>query len=857
MAVSASEDVASDLDDSSISCDNGDGLDFSGQNENSIIVVDGNKDNPLKLNLSSKRNLASDNSFAFIQDKIDSALPNSSIELQGSYFGNGTPIYINKAISLIGSNTVLNANGLSQILIITGDNVNLENIAFVNGVAEKQYVSDSGGAIYSEANYLNINYCNFTSNSAQYGGAIASLGNNLLIENSNFAKNTALYTGGAVHVEGNYSKIEKSSFRNNLGYHAGGALAWVGNVGVVYNSTFTNSISNQKDASQFGGAIVWIGENGLIRKSNFFNNTARNSGAAVYWRGLYGTLDASIFGNNTSPNDLAYYGNPEYLGINFYSVNIDSKESFIDKRLVFYNNSYHSPENWFDLSFIDDYDGYMGMLKHSGLVFTIRGAWILYDWPDFPIKIQNSILNNDFSMGDDKITSNGLFFDYTANEKGIDKFTISNDYALNITLEYYVKAIPVVHTGNDTKDISDAIEKAHSGDMILLSYYDSSYNYTIDTILLNKDVFLVGENKTNIQVSNSCDAFFKFDSNYHYVWVDDLHMDRVPFEANISGIKFLLKNSDVVLLDFAENSSNPLVIDTPSVNIEGNKFEKIGEDVVGESINILKIISERPTLYPSADISIKNNLIDSGIKPFKLEITSIKKGNDVIINNRTDFSRKSSVIRYNNMITESVITSVQGRTGDYFKVTLLDGDGNTLNYKDIKIGFNGKVYNKTTNGDGIAQLQINLPRTGTYTFAISFLGDDSYKASFEVAKIVVKKQKTSISVNESTYEADDKNKKLTATLKDSKDNALKNKVLKFTINGKTYSAKTNSKGQASITVSLNKVKNYKFTVKFAGDSYYSSVSSSAYLHIVEFIYTRPNIPSPFASRPGYVFSSFK
>lgn len=282
MAVSASEDVASDLDDSSISCDNGDGLDFSGQNENSIIVVDGNKDNPLKLNLSSKRNLASDNSFAFIQDKIDSALPNSSIELQGSYFGNGTPIYINKAISLIGSNTVLNANGLSQILIITGDNVNLENIAFVNGVAEKQYVSDSGGAIYSEANYLNINYCNFTSNSAQYGGAIASLGNNLLIENSNFAKNTALYTGGAVHVEGNYSKIEKSSFRNNLGYHAGGALAWVGNVGVVYNSTFTNSISNQKDASQFGGAIVWIGENGLIRKSNFFNNTARNSGAAVY-----------------------------------------------------------------------------------------------------------------------------------------------------------------------------------------------------------------------------------------------------------------------------------------------------------------------------------------------------------------------------------------------------------------------------------------------------------------------------------------------------------------------------------------------------------------------------------------------
>ena len=55
--------------------------------------------------------------------------------------------------------------------------------------------------------------------------------------------------------------------------------------------------------------------------------------------------------------------------------------------------------------------------------------------------------------------------------------------------------------------------------------------------------------------------------------------------------------------------------------------------------------------------------------------------------------------------------------------------------------------------------------------------------------------------------------------------------MKFTVNGKTYSAKTNENGVASVNVSLNKRGTYNFTVKYGGDSTYAAVTQKAKLTI--------------------------
>ena len=156
-----------------------------------------------------------------------------------------------------------------------------------------------------------------------------------------------------------------------------------------------------------------------------------------------------------------------------------------------------------------------------------------------------------------------------------------------------------------------------------------------------------------------------------------------------------------------------------------------------------------------------------------------------------------------------------------------DSDGVPLANKPVQFGFNGKIYNKTTDENGIAKLQINLQRYDIYTFAVNFQGDDQYNGSFAVAKITVKKQTPTLTVPNKSYKASAKTKTLTATFKSASGKVVANKKVTFTVNGKTYTATTNDKGVASVKVSLSDKKTYSFTAKFAGDNTYAAVTKTA------------------------------
>jgi hypothetical protein len=175
-----------------------------------------------------------------------------------------------------------------------------------------------------------------------------------------------------------------------------------------------------------------------------------------------------------------------------------------------------------------------------------------------------------------------------------------------------------------------------------------------------------------------------------------------------------------------------------------------------------------------------------------------------------------------------------GERGNYFRVQLVDAKGNALSKKPVKIGFNGKTYNTTTDEAGWAQLQINLAKAGTYTFAVAFLGDDDYNGSFVVQKINVFKKKTGISASSKSYKASAKTKSYTVTLKtvpgssiDGKTYLKSGKKITLTVNGKSYSAKTNDKGQATFKLNLNRRGSYSAVIKFEGDDTYAQTSTTS------------------------------
>ena len=189
--------------------------------------------------------------------------------------------------------------------------------------------------------------------------------------------------------------------------------------------------------------------------------------------------------------------------------------------------------------------------------------------------------------------------------------------------------------------------------------------------------------------------------------------------------------------------------------------------------------------------------------------------------------KNSTQVIANNLTTYSVVVSVDGKSGKNLTMTLKDKNGKAFAGKKVTFTVKNTTYTRTTDKSGVARLQINIAAAGTYTFKISFAGDANYTGSSKTVKVIVKKQSLRLTAPNRTYRVGNKNKYLTATLKNSKGKAIKNKKITFTINGKRYVATTNSKGLAKVKVRLSSKKTYKFTAKFAGDKSYNAISRTA------------------------------
>ncbi len=177
----------------------------------------------------------------------------------------------------------------------------------------------------------------------------------------------------------------------------------------------------------------------------------------------------------------------------------------------------------------------------------------------------------------------------------------------------------------------------------------------------------------------------------------------------------------------------------------------------------------------------------------------------------------ATVIHYSDMVTYAIVNSGI-RDGEYFKLNLTDSYGHPLVKKTVLIGFNGKVYSRTTNASGGIRLQIKLASPGTYTFAICFLGDDVYAGCFAVSKITVVRSNVNIIAPSVSFKKSETKKIVSVTLRTPQGKLLKNRIVTLYVNGKSYSARTDSKGLAKISVSLSSVGIYTYTVSFSGDT---------------------------------------
>lgn len=172
----------------------------------------------------------------------------------------------------------------------------------------------------------------------------------------------------------------------------------------------------------------------------------------------------------------------------------------------------------------------------------------------------------------------------------------------------------------------------------------------------------------------------------------------------------------------------------------------------------------------------------------------------------------SNVVGYESFSTEIVVSLTAGNQA--------------LAFKDVNITVNNVLYKKTTNEKGKATLNVKLNK-GNYNAVISYAGDENTTACSGSAKITIKApSKTTIKVADKNinYRQGLKNAFIVRLL-DENGNAVKNQVVTFTVNGKTYTAKTNKNGYAEVYLKLKKG-TYKVKYSFAKNAPYLSSSGS-------------------------------
>ena len=154
-------------------------------------------------------------------------------------------------------------------------------------------------------------------------------------------------------------------------------------------------------------------------------------------------------------------------------------------------------------------------------------------------------------------------------------------------------------------------------------------------------------------------------------------------------------------------------------------------------------------------------------------------------------------------------------------------EGTILAGKTVVFNINGVSYSRTTNVNGIANLNINLNQ-GLHNITYSFAGDSIYSPSYGIADINVFTGNTYLSfLTNDVY----KSEKFKIALFDINENFISGKTVVFNINGVSYSRTTDENGMAGLNINLNP-NIYSISYSFSGDGNYLSTSGSTYIQVL-------------------------
>lgn len=165
-----------------------------------------------------------------------------------------------------------------------------------------------------------------------------------------------------------------------------------------------------------------------------------------------------------------------------------------------------------------------------------------------------------------------------------------------------------------------------------------------------------------------------------------------------------------------------------------------------------------------------------------------------------------------------------------YSVILKDTNGKLITGKNVTFVLNGKtIGSATTNSKGVATFKITskmlkTAKAGKKNLIIK-LNNNNFNAVSKTVELTIEKEKSKFAAKNKKFKRSLKTKKYKVTLKNSKGKAIKKMTVTIKVKGKTYKAKTNSKGKATFKITkLTKKGTFKAILKFKTTKYYKGCS---------------------------------
>ena len=675
----------------------------------------------------------------------------NTIILKNGTYAQGK-INITKSVTILGEgSSVLDGKYESIIFNVnnTNANVNLINLTFINA-----YSTSFGAAVVNNAN-LYVENSVFINNSARSAAAIDNSGN-MVVKDCLFIANDAFgRDGGAVSNVAN-ATIINSTFINNTAARNGGAVKGQGNRFSIINSTFIRNSALGND--NYGGAIyVWASKLEIIN-STFRGNEGGYGGAIFIGGGNMVSTGLNVT-KSTFESNKAIMGDD--LEIEEGVANI-SYCKLLDDSCVLKTGQVDLNNNWWGTNSPgwDDIvtcpkPAVYGVLKIINDNNILKTALYWVNTTDVASQIPNLFGKIEINSTAEDVELNKEYVFDLCNmtvilDNEIQSFTIQSDVKTQITADdiemYY-------HDGTRF----EAYLKDESGNPLInqsveISINDVAYNRTTDAsgkasiaINLNSgkyDVKVTYNSQLEHYLSSNATAaitvlptvngsdvvkVFRNTTQYYATFRDT----SGKYLENGSEVKFNI-NGVIYVRSVSQNGLAHLNINLNQGSYIITATNPVTGEMSSNNITVLPKITKNSDLvkYFRNDSQYYVQLIGDDGNPVGAGENVTFNINGVMYVRTTDengFAKLNinlapgkyviTAMYGGNMVSNNITVlpilnasdiSMSYRDGTQFKATLLDGQGNQYSGQNVTFNVNGVFYDRLTDDDGLAKLNINL-----------------------------------------------------------------------------------------------------------------------------------------------------